>query len=67
MAAEMTFLAALPAGYDDRTRLALHDDNQVIVTHPEHPPLVLGADGQWLEILSGLVHPAQTVSTSCNR
>jgi hypothetical protein len=47
----MKFLAELPAGYDDRTRLALRDDNQVIVTHPEHPPLVLGADGQWLDLL----------------
>jgi len=51
VAADMTFLAALPEGYDDRTRLALRDDNQVIVTHPEHPPLVLGADGQWLDLL----------------
>ena len=51
MADEMKFLAELPAGYDDRTRLALRDDNQVIVTHPEHPPLVLGADGQWLDLL----------------
>jgi hypothetical protein len=69
----MKFLAELPAGYDDRTRLALRYDNQVIVTHPEHPPLVLGADGQWLEILggvvqwleipSGVVHPAHSSST----
>lgn len=63
VADEMKFLAELPAGYDDRTRLALRYDNQVIVTHPEHPPLVLGADGQWLEILGGVVHPAHSSST----
>ncbi len=63
MAAEMTFIAELPAGYDERTRLALRDDNQVIATHPEHPALVLGSNGQWLEILSGLVHPAHGSST----
>ena len=44
------FLARFPAGYDERTRLALNDHNQVIVTHPEHPPLWLGPAGQWLEI-----------------
>jgi len=63
VADEMKFLAELPAGYDDRTRLALRDDNQVIATHPEHPPLVLGTDGQWLEILGGVVHPAHSSST----
>ena len=63
MADEMKFLAELPAGYDDRTRLALRGDNQVIATHPEHPALVLGADGQWLEILGGVVHPAHSSST----
>lgn len=63
MAADMPFIAELPAGYDDRTRLALRDDNQVIATHPEHPPLVLGADGRWLEIQNGLVHPAHGSST----
>lgn len=62
-AAEMTYLAALPAGYDDRTRLALRDDNQVIATHPEHPPLVLSPTGQWLELLSAPVHPAHRSST----
>ena len=31
-------------------RLALRDDNQVIATHPEHPALVLGADGQWVAL-----------------
>jgi hypothetical protein len=49
----MHFIAELPAGYDEHTRLALRDDNQVIVTHPEHPPLVLGADGQWLDLGAG--------------
>jgi hypothetical protein len=62
-AAKMTFLAELPPGYDDRTRLALRDDNQVIATHPEHPALVLGADGRWLELLSAPVHPAPRSST----
>jgi hypothetical protein len=50
----MTFIAELPAGYDERTRLALRDDNQVIATHPEHPALLLGSNGQWLESLSGV-------------
>jgi hypothetical protein len=63
VADEMKFLAELPAGYDDRTRLALRDDNQVIVTHPEHPPLVLGADGQWLDLKAPPVHPAHRSST----
>lgn len=50
MVGEATFLAELPAGYDNRTRLTLRDDNQVIVTHPEHPPLVLSANGQWVAL-----------------
>ena len=57
------FIAELPAGYDERTRLALRDDNQVIVTHPEHPALVLGADGQWVVIQLEPVHPAHSSST----
>jgi hypothetical protein len=60
MAAE--FIARLPPGYDDRTRLALTDGNRVVATHPEHPPLQLGADGQWLVLSSALVHPAQDPS-----
>lgn len=63
MAGEMKFLAELPAGYDSRTQLALRDDNQVIVTHPEHPPLVLSANGQWLDLNEALVHPAHSSST----
>ena len=63
MAADMHFIAELPAGYDERTRMALTDDNRVIIAHPEHPPLALSANGQWLEILSGLVHPAHSSST----
>lgn len=63
MAGEMTFLAELPAGYDSRTRLALRDDNQVIATHPEHPPLLLDANGRWLDLNKALVHPAQSSST----
>jgi hypothetical protein len=47
MGTEFTFLAELPPGYDNRTRLALTERNQVIATHPEHPALLLGADGQW--------------------
>lgn len=58
MVGEMKFLAELPAGYDERTCMALTDDNRVIVTHPEHPPLALSADGQWLDLGGGLVHPA---------
>lgn len=63
MAAESSCIAELPAGYDERTRLALRDDNQVIATHPEHPPLLLQPTGQWVEIQPGLVHPAHRSST----
>lgn len=57
-----TFIAELPAGYDSRTVLALDDHNRVIATHPEHPPLVLDASGDWLDLLNGSVHPALTSS-----
>ena len=63
MADEMKFLAELPAGYDERTCMALTDGNRVIVTHPEHPPLVLTADGQWLDLNEALVHRALGSST----
>lgn len=63
MAADMHFIAELPAGYDERTRLALRDDNHVIVTHPEHPPLVLSASGQWLDLKAPPVHSALRSST----
>ncbi len=63
MADEMKFLAELPAGYDSRTQMALTEDNRVIVAHPEHPPLVLSADGQWLDLNKALVHPALGSST----
>lgn len=58
MAGEMKFLAELPAGYDSRTQMTLTEDNRVIVTHLEHPPLVLSANGQWLDLNKALVHPA---------
>ncbi len=38
--AEMHFIAELPAGYDERTRMALTGNNQVVVTHPDHRPPV---------------------------
>jgi hypothetical protein len=57
------FIAKLPPGYDDRTRLVLRDDNRVVAAHPEHPPTMLGADGQWLEIRIAVVHPAPEPST----
>lgn len=63
MADEMTFLAELPAGYDERTRMALTDNNQVVVTHPEHPPLVLNSSGQWVDLKAPPVHPALGSST----
>lgn len=63
VAGEMTFLAELPAGYDERTRMALTDNNQVVVTHPEHPPLVLNTSGCWVDLMSGSVHPALGSST----
>lgn len=50
MAGEMHYIAELPPGYDERTRMALTEHNQVLVTHPEHPPLVLGANGQWCDL-----------------
>lgn len=61
--ADESFIASLPAGYDERTCLALRDDNQVIATHPEHPPLVLSANGQWLDLGERLVHRALGSST----
>ena len=57
------YIAELPAGYDERTRMALTGNNQVVVTHPEHPPLALSADGQWLDLNKALVHPAHSSST----
>ena len=57
------YIAELPAGYDSRTQLALRDDNQVIATHPEHPPLVLSANGQWLDLKAPPVHSALGSST----
>lgn len=63
MPAEMQFIAELPPGYDERTRMALTDNNQVVVTHPEHPALVLNSSGRWVDLLSGSVHPAPSSST----
>ena len=59
----MHFLAELPAGYDSRTQMTLTEDNRVIVTHPERPPLVLSANGQWLDLGWPLVHPAHIPSS----
>lgn len=50
MATEFRFIAELPTGYDERVRMRLTLDNQVIVVHPDHPPLVLQPDGQWMVI-----------------
>jgi hypothetical protein len=58
------FIAELPAGYDERTRLALRDDNHVIATHPEHPPLLLQPNGRWLAIQPQPVHSAHSSSSS---
>jgi hypothetical protein len=63
MASEMKFIAELPPGYDERVRMVLTEDNRVVVTHPEHPPLVLGPGGQWLDLNEALVHPAHSSST----
>ena len=63
MAAESSFIAELPAGYDERTRLALREDNQVIAMYPGLPPLVLNPDGQWVEFVREAVHPAHSSST----
>jgi len=57
------FIAELPPGYDERTRLALAAGNSVVATHPEHPPLLLQPDGQWLALSTALVHPAPESST----
>lgn len=58
------FIAALPPGYDDRTRLALNDHNQVVATHPEHPPLLLAGHGQWVALSPKPVQNA-LVSSTC--
>lgn len=63
MAGEFSFIAELPAGYDERTRLALTPDNQVVATHPEHRPLLLGNGGQWLDLETRQVHSAPSSST----
>lgn len=63
MADQVAFIAELPAGYDDRTRLALTDHNQVVATHPEHPPLLLQPSGQWVELSAA---PVQTALRSSN-
>lgn len=52
------FVAKLPPGYDERTQMTLARGNKVIVTHPEHPPLVLAANGQWVDLNTDPVHPA---------
>jgi hypothetical protein len=57
------FIAELPAGYDERTRMALNVCNQVVVMHPEHPPLLLQPTGQWVVIQPEPVHPALRSST----
>ena len=44
------YIAALPPGYDDRARMALTPSNQIVVTHPEHPPLLLQHNGQWVAL-----------------
>lgn len=58
------YLAQLPPGYDDRTCLALTDRNQVVATHPEHPPLLLAPDGRWLVQTPAPVHTALGSSNS---
>jgi len=37
----MKFVAELPPGYDERTRLYLTEDNEIVASHPEHPTLIL--------------------------
>jgi hypothetical protein len=44
------FIAELPAGYDERTQMTLTEDNRVVLAHPEHPPLMLSATGQWVAL-----------------
>ena len=56
-----TFIDALPEGYDDRTRLALWDDNQIVATHPEHPALLLSG-GHWRGI--GSERPRQAADAA---
>ena len=57
------FIAALPPGYDERTRLALTEHNQVVAAHPAQPPLLLNSDGQWLALPPELVQTALASST----
>jgi hypothetical protein len=45
------FIDRLPEGYDEeRTRLTLREDNQIVATHPDHPPLLLTPAGRWVAI-----------------
>lgn len=58
------FIDPLPEGYDEeRTRLSLREDNQIVATHPEHPPLLLTPSGRWLAIRVRPVQHAQRSST----
>ncbi len=57
------FIDPLPEGYDERACMALTPGNQIIVTHPDHPPLLLTSRGQWVAFPESLVHPAQNHSS----
>jgi hypothetical protein len=37
----MTFVAKLPPGYDERTRMALGANGRIVIAHPDLPALVL--------------------------
>lgn len=37
----MQFIAELPSGYDERTRMALTPDNRIVLVHPDMPVVVL--------------------------
>lgn len=46
-----SFLPKLPAGFDDRTRLALATGNRILAAHPDHPAVVYDEQrGVWVPL-----------------
>lgn len=47
----MEFLAQLPEGYDERTRITVAVTGDLVVIHPEHPPLIITREGAIRELI----------------
>jgi hypothetical protein len=45
------FLAELPSGYDEQTRMVLSPDNVILLVHPALPPMLYDEKAmQWVEV-----------------